>query len=149
MLSNLCWCSLEYRRYDSRLAMFYKNPVWSCCSANAFIFERPKRITRHSHMNPFSFCQVYASADYYRCSFFPMTIVLWNRLPAELVYFSDLDCFKRLIYFSDLDCFKRQASKINYSRLLIVAFVLSCFYSYFHKQITLSSLFIPLFLSLF
>lgn len=104
MLSDLDWRSLEYRRYDSRLAMFYKIQYGLVAVQMPSYFERPKRITRHSHMNPLSFRQVYASADYYRCSFFPMTIVLWNRLPAELVYLSDLDCFKR------------EVSKINYSR---------------------------------
>ena len=57
----------------------------------------PFRITRHMH--PLSFRQVHVSADYYRYSFFPMTVVLWNRLPA--------DC--------DLDSFKREVSKISYS----------------------------------
>ena len=27
--------------------------------------------------------------------FFPITVVLWNRLPADLVLFDDLDSFKR------------------------------------------------------
>ena len=44
MLSDLDWRSLKYRRYDSRLAMFYKNPVWPCCSANAYIFSVPKEL---------------------------------------------------------------------------------------------------------
>ena len=45
-----------------------------------------------------SFYQLYASSDYYRCSvFFSMTVVPWNRLPAEKVYLSDLNCFKREI----------------------------------------------------
>ena len=55
-------------------------------------FERPKKITRHS-LN--SFRQAYASADYYSFSFFPMTVVLWNRLPVDIVLLSDLDSFKR------------------------------------------------------
>ena len=58
-------------------------------------FERPKKITRQSLNNPFSFRQVYASADYYRFSVFPMTVVLWNRLPVDIVLLSDLDSFKR------------------------------------------------------
>ena len=63
-------------------------------------FERPIRITHHMHS--LSFCQVNVSADYYRFSFFPMTVVLWNRLP------------KHLVVLGDLDSFKREVSKISY-----------------------------------
>ena len=45
-------------------------------------FERPTRISRHMHS--LSFRQVHVSADYYRYSFFPMTFVWWNRIPADL-----------------------------------------------------------------
>ena len=62
-----------------------------------------KRITFHSQYNPLGFFQVFACTDYYRCSFYPMTIALWNRLPAEIVLLPDLHSFKR------------EASKINYS----------------------------------
>ena len=64
-------------------------------------FERPKRITRHIQYNPLGFRQVFARTDYYRCSLYPMTIVLWNRLPSEIVLLPDLDSFKREV--SNLD----------------------------------------------
>ena len=102
MLSNLGWRSLEYRHYDSRLAMFYKIQYGLVAVQMPSYFERPKRITRHSQYNPLGF-QVFACTDYYRCSFYPMTIVLWNRLPLEIVLLPDLD-----------PC-KREVSKINYS----------------------------------
>ena len=52
------------------------------------------RITRHMHS--LSSREVHVSADYCRFSFFfPMTVVLWNRLPADLVVLRDLDSFKR------------------------------------------------------
>ena len=76
MLSILGWRSLEYRRYDSRLAMFYKIKYGLVAVAMPSNFERPTRITRHMHS--LSFRQVHVSADYYRYSFFPMTVVLWN-----------------------------------------------------------------------
>ena len=103
MLSNLGWRSLEYRRYDSRLAMFYKIQYGLVVVQILSYFERPKRITRHSQYNPLGFRQVFARTDSYRCSFYPMTIVLWNRLPSEIVLLPDLDSFKR------------EVSKINYS----------------------------------
>ena len=56
-------------------------------------FEHPTRITRHMHA--LSFRQVHVSADYYMYLFFPMTAILWNRLPADLLALGDLDSFKR------------------------------------------------------
>ena len=81
MLSNIGWRSLECRRYDSRLAMFYKLQIVAVSMPS--YFERPTRITRYMHS--LSFRQVHVSADYYRFSIFLMTVVLWNRLPADLV----------------------------------------------------------------
>ena len=103
MLSNLGWRSLEYRRYDSLLAMFYKIQYGLVAVQMPSCFERPKRITCHSQYNSLGFRQAFARTDYYRCLFYPMKIVLWNRLPSEIVFLPDLDSFKR------------EVSKINYS----------------------------------
>ena len=81
--------------------MFYKIQYGLVVVPMPSYFERPIRIIRHMH--PLSFCQVHVSADYYRYSFFPMTVVLWNRLSADIVVLDDLDSFKREI------------SKISYS----------------------------------
>ena len=78
MLSNLGWRSLEYRRNDSRLAMFYMIQYGLIALPMPSYFERPIRITRHMH--PLSFRLVHVSG----IRFFPMTAVLWNRLPADL-----------------------------------------------------------------
>ena len=46
---------------------------------------------------PLSFRHVQVSADYYRYTYsvyFPMTVVLWNRLPADSVVLGDYDSFK-------------------------------------------------------
>ena len=45
MLSNLGWRSLEYGRYDSRLAMFYKIQYGLVAVPMPSYFERPIRIT--------------------------------------------------------------------------------------------------------
>ena len=84
--------------------MFYKIQYGLVAVPMLSYFERPKKITRHSLNNPLSFRQVYASADYYKFSFFLMTVVLWNRLPVDIVFLSDLDSFKR------------EVSKINHLR---------------------------------
>ena len=92
MMSNLGWRSLENRRYDARLLMFYKIvyglvaiPVPSC-------FERPEVYTRHTY--PLANIQIHTFVCYYQYSFFPMTVVLLNRIPADLVLNPDLDSFK-------------------------------------------------------
>ena len=95
MLGNLSWRFLENLRYDSHLAMFYKKQYGLVAVPMPSYFERPKKSTCHSLNNPLNFRQVYASADYYRFSFFPMTVVLWNRLPVDIVFLSDLGSFKR------------------------------------------------------
>ena len=82
--------------------MFYKIQFGLVAVPMPSYLERPIRITRHMH--PLSFRQVHVSTDYYRHLFFPMTVVLWNRLPADLVVLDDLDSFKR------------EVSKISYSR---------------------------------
>ena len=96
--SRLAIRSLEYRRYDSRLAMFHKIQYGLVAVQMPSYFERPKRITRHSQCNPLGFRQVFAHPDYNKCSFcpfYPVTIVLRNRLPAEIVFIPDLDSVKR------------------------------------------------------
>ena len=64
-------------------------------------FKHPNRFTRNMHQ--LSFHQVHVSIDYYRYSFFPMSLILWNGLPSSVVVLDDLDSFKR------------EVSKISYS----------------------------------
>ncbi|KAH3856392.1 hypothetical protein DPMN_098980 [Dreissena polymorpha] len=47
-------------------------------------------------MHPLSFRQVHTSANYFKYSFFPYTIVLWNGLPASVVQQADLEGYKQL-----------------------------------------------------
>ena len=92
MLDNLGWRSLENRRIDSRLVMFYKIIYCHVAIQIPTYFEKPHRYTRHMH--PLSYRQIHTSAAYYQQSFYPATIVLWNRLPSEIVLRADLDSFK-------------------------------------------------------
>ena len=46
------------------------------------------------HMHSLSYRQIHTSGCYYKYSFFPASIVLWNKLPANLVLVPDLDSFK-------------------------------------------------------
>ena len=93
MLSDLGWCSLENRRNDdARLSMFSKITYGLVAVSLPTYFERPIRLSHHMH--PLSFHQVHATTDNYQYSFFPMNVVLWNRLPSGIVLLKDLDSFK-------------------------------------------------------
>ena len=92
MLEDLGWRSLENRRIDSQLTMFYKIIYGYVAIQIPSYFEKPQRYTRHMH--PLSLRQIHTSTTYYQQSFYPATIVLWNRLPSDLVFRADLDSFK-------------------------------------------------------
>ena len=97
--------SLRNERYKILLYHMSSNNSYSCevtmwlvlCGIVAIpvpsYFEQPKRYTRHVH--PLPFRQIHTSVCYYQYSFFPMTIVLLNRLPADLVQVSELDSFNQ------------------------------------------------------
>ena len=93
MLSNLGWRLLELRRYDSRIGMFYKKIMYGLVAIPVPPhFERTMIQTCH---HPLAYRQIHTSSSYYYYSFFPMMVILWNRLPADLVLDSDLDSFKQ------------------------------------------------------
>ena len=92
MLDGLGWRSLENRRLDSRLVMFYRIIHGYVAIQIPTYFEKPQRYTRHMH--PLCFRQIHTFAAHYQQSFYPATIVLWNRLPSDIVLRADLDSFK-------------------------------------------------------
>ena len=92
MLDGLGWRSLENRRIDSRLVMFYRIIHGYVAIQIPTYFEKPQRYTRQTH--PLCFRQIHTFAAYYQQSFYPATIVLWNRLPSDIVLRVDLDSFK-------------------------------------------------------
>ena len=93
MLDNLCWRSLENRRINSRVVMFQRIIYGYVAIQIPTYFEKPQRFTRHMH--PLSYRQIHHThAVYYQQSFYPAIIVLWNKLPSEIVLMDDLDSFK-------------------------------------------------------
>ena len=92
MMSNLGWRSVENRRYDACLLMFYKIVYGLVAIPVPSYLEHPEVYTRHTHH--LAYIQIHTSVCYCQYSFFPMTVVLWNRLPADLVLNPDLDSFK-------------------------------------------------------
>lgn len=93
MLEKLGWRSLGNRRCDSRLLMFYKI-VHGLVAVPMPQYVLPTtRLTRHMH--PLSFRQIQTPCNYYKCSFYPATIVLWNSLPANVAQAPTLDQFRQ------------------------------------------------------
>ena len=95
MLDHLEWNSLETRRNIAKVTMLYK------CTHNLFAINpdfyisSQTSLTQHSHSlwyKPFS-----TSTDYFKFSFFPHTVVLWNALAPDIVSASSLDQFKSQI----------------------------------------------------
>ena len=64
MLSNLGWRSLENRRTDTRLAMFYKIVYGLVAIPLPSFFEHPEVYTRHMHS--LSYRQIHTSICYYK-----------------------------------------------------------------------------------
>ena len=95
MLSNLGWRSLGYRRYDARQAMFFKIYHGLAAVPMSSYFEHPGRFTRNMHH--YRLRQVHVSFDFYRNSFFPMRLILWNGLLSSIVVLEGLDSFKRVV----------------------------------------------------
>ena len=89
---GLGWQTLQDRRDLARVTMFYKIVHGLVAIPLPPYIVRPTRMTRHMH--PLSFRQVHTSANYFKFSFFPCTVVLWNSLPAATVLQQDLEGFK-------------------------------------------------------
>ena len=89
MLSNLGWRSLENRRIDARFTMFYK-----IVNTASVIFWAPWSI--HSpHALSLLQTNSYICLLLHVFTPTPMSVVLWNKLPTDLVLVSDLDFFKK------------------------------------------------------
>lgn len=95
MQKKMGWRSLEHRRLDARIIMFYKiyhNIV--AINLPSYI-QKPNRQTRHMH--PLCLRQIQVTSDYHKFSFFPHCITLWNRLPVNIVTLPDLEHFKQAV----------------------------------------------------
>jgi hypothetical protein len=95
MLGKLGWRTLEQRRADVRLCLFYKIINGLVAVPIPDYIHPNTRASRHCH--PASFMQIHTGADYYKYSFFPCTIVQWNALPSDAVLTGDLDTFKSTV----------------------------------------------------
>ena len=95
MLQSLGWQSLEQRRSDSRLCLFYKIIYGIVAIDMPPYGVHPLRTPRNSHT--LCFRQIQSTVDYYKYSFYPLSIVQWNRLPAHIALLPIFDSFKRAV----------------------------------------------------
>lgn len=92
MLSQLGWRSLEQRRADARLCLFYKIVHGLVAVPIPPYAQQPMKIPRHSH--DLYFRQISTRTDYHKYSFFPLAIAQWNRLPSTVALQPTFDHFR-------------------------------------------------------
>ena len=92
LLERLEWRLLQERRLIARLAMFHKtvNQMAACVIPPCFPPSTPSGRTSHDQQYSISHCRT----DYYKFTFFPRTIRIWNLLPSDIVHLKDIDIFK-------------------------------------------------------
>ena len=95
MPGKLGWRTLEQRRSDCRLVLFYKI-VYGYAAVPLPIYVIPlTRTLRTSH--PLAYRQPCAGTDYYKYSFHPLAVVQWNNRPVPVATLTSLDSFKEAV----------------------------------------------------
>ena len=103
-LQHLQWESLESRREATRLSLFYKgNHNLAAISIPNYFSPQINTITRQYH--PLKRIQPSTKTNPYKFSFFPRTIVQWNKLPSDILDSDNLNSFK-----ANLNSFKAECS---------------------------------------
>ena len=92
MMSRLEWDTLQARRQQARLSMFYKIIYDKVDIVGAAYYNKITRPTRNSHTH--SIHRPTTKHNYYKFSFFPRTIAEWNSLSEDCVTQQSLDQFK-------------------------------------------------------
>ena len=95
ILDKLGWRTLEQRRADARLCLFYKIVYGLVAVPLPDHVQYNNRISRYCHS--MTFRQVSTSTDFYKFSFFPLAIIQWNALPESIVSLQSLDASKAAI----------------------------------------------------
>ena len=92
IVNDLGWRTLEQRRADARLCLFFKMVYGLVAVPLPDYIEQSNRISRYCHS--MTFRQLHTSKDYYKHSFFPLAIVEWNALPETVACLPDIESFK-------------------------------------------------------
>ena len=95
MLKTLNWPTLQVRRTVSKITLMYKIVNNLVAVPHSYLPPFLTTPSRTSHL--LSFQRPYTRTTYYSQSFFPSTIVLWNRLPCHIVSSPTIDSFARNI----------------------------------------------------
>ena len=95
IVQDLGWRTLEQRRADARLCLFYKVVHGLVAVPLPDYIQYSNRISRYCHS--MTFRQVSTSRDYYKYSFFPLAIVQWNALPQSIACLQSLEAFKTAV----------------------------------------------------
>ena len=75
--------------------MLYRNTLMLFAKQMPPYIQHPARTSRLSHA--LAFRQIHTSVDIYKYSFFPLAVLQWNSLPAEIAVLPDLDSFRSAI----------------------------------------------------
>ena len=92
MIVNLGWQTLQQRRSTARAVLMYKITYNLVAITMPPYFTIPTRTSARNHS--LHYHPILTNRDYYKFSFFPRTVVLWNSLPNSLVTSKDLDSFR-------------------------------------------------------
>ena len=90
MLQTLKWESLEQRRLKARVVMGYR-VVHGLVGISSELLVPSTSSTRGHDMR---YQTIYGRTDYYKKTFFPSLIPLWNRLPSKVITATSLEDFK-------------------------------------------------------
>jgi hypothetical protein len=92
MLAELDWEPLATRRAKIKLCTFYKiHHGLVGISAPLYIHLAPPRVRRTHSL---AYLEISTTTAYYQHSFYPSTVVLWNKLPSAVVEAPTLTAFK-------------------------------------------------------
>ena len=95
IVQDLEWCTLEQRRADACLCLFYKVIHGLVAVPLPDYIQYSNRISRYCHS--MTFRQVSISRDYYKYSFFPLAIVQWNALLQPIACLQSLEALKTAV----------------------------------------------------
>ena len=96
IVQDLGWRTLDQRRADARLCLFYKTVHGLVAVPLPEYIQYSNRVSRYCHS--MTFRQVSTSTDYYKYSFFPLAIVQWNALPQSVASSQSLEVFKTAVF---------------------------------------------------
>ena len=95
IVQDLGWHTLDQRRADARLCLFYKIVHGLVAVPLPEYILYSNRVSRYCHS--MTFRQVSTSTDYYKYSFSPLAIVQWNALPQSVASSQSLEVFKTAV----------------------------------------------------